>query len=85
MLKGLFRIHCTAWCELCSCPVKGEEPEKETAPAAPVKKHQQQPLAAQENAAAVQPVKAAAAAAEVSGDGLISADCSLTINLVVHL
>lgn len=65
--------------------MKGEEPEKETAPAAPVKKHQQQPLAAQENAAAVQPVKAAAAAAEVSGDGLISADCSLTINLVVHL
>ena len=43
------------------CPVKGEEPEKEAAPAASVKK--QPPI--QENAAAVQPVKAAAV--EVSG------------------
>lgn len=43
------------------CLVKGEEPEKEAAPAASVKK---QPPA-QENAAAVQPVKAAAV--EASG------------------
>ena len=41
--------------------MKGEEPEKEAAPAASVKK--QPPL--QENPAAIQPVKAAAA--EVSG------------------
>lgn len=38
------------------CPVKGDEPEKESPPAATVKK--QPPV--QENAAAVQPVKAAA-------------------------
>lgn len=43
-------------------PVQGEEPEKEAAPAAPVKK---QPAAVQENTAAVQPVKAAAV--EVGG------------------
>lgn len=49
-------------CILRMCPVKGEEPEKEAAaPAASVKK--QPPV--QENIAAIQPVKTAAA--EVSG------------------
>ncbi|KAM7382442.1 hypothetical protein PAMP_002170 [Pampus punctatissimus] len=41
---------------------QGEEPEKEVAPAAPVKK---QPAPVQENTAAVQPVKAAAVEAKV--------------------
>lgn len=54
-------IRCTVRCKLALCPVKGEEPEKEAAPAASVKKQ----LSAQENTAAVQPVKAAAV--EVSG------------------
>ena len=43
-------------------PVQGEESEKEAVPAAPVKK---QPAPVQENTAAVQPVKAAAAEVSV--------------------
>lgn len=61
------------------CPVKGEEPEREaTPPAASVKK---QPPA-QENAAAVQPVRAAAV--EVSAPNISGTSADHLIGLFLH-
>lgn len=61
-------------------PVQGEEPEKEAVPAAPVKK---QPAPVQENTAAVQPVKAAAA--EVSVESSMTLHICRALKLIFNV